>query len=199
MLDVVETLHRTHPHVRFPVACYKTWHYDRCTELLAERPNLPVDLYVGRTSEVIEASDCCLIVSGSVSLELLARKTPAVAMYRGGVLMYTLGHTLVTCEFISLPNLIAGREIMPEFPFVFRRGAHVDRLRGVIDRWIADETALADSREQMTFLADQIVAVGGIRRAAEVLTETRPRRLCAARSAERRTRFHCSLRRRRLS
>src|SRR5690606_25191747 len=78
MLDIITELKNRHPQVRFAVGCYKQWHYDRCAELIAERgENLPIDLYLNATSEVIEAADCCLTVSGSISLEILARRKPA--------------------------------------------------------------------------------------------------------------------------
>jgi hypothetical protein len=67
--------------VRFLVACYKEEHREMCRRLLAERaPELEISLYVGKTSEIIELGEVCLMVSGSVSLEVLARTTPTVAV-----------------------------------------------------------------------------------------------------------------------
>lgn len=170
MLDIVETLCRKFPDVRFAVGCYRQWHLDRCRALLAERGGkLPIDLYLGRTSEVIEASDCCLMVSGSVSLELLARRKATAVMYRAAFWTWFFGGILVTCKFISLPNLIAGRMLMPEFVLLRRAGRQARRVRAVLERWLSDPAALAAAQQEMSQLADQTVQAGGVARAANVV------------------------------
>jgi lipid-A-disaccharide synthase len=170
MLRVAQILHERHPDVRFPVACYKQSQRDYCRSLLTrEIADLPIDLHVGRTPELIASADCCLMVSGSVSLELLARGTPAVVLYRGSWLFYVLVKLLVTCKYMSLPNLIAGRELMPEFPFVGRVPRHVNNMAAVLDQWLSDERALADVRREMTWLRDEVVQTGGVGRAADAV------------------------------
>ncbi|SFI14240.1 lipid-A-disaccharide synthase [Planctomicrobium piriforme] len=170
MLKVLTQLHHKHPDVRFPVACYKAWHRDRCAELVAElAPTLPIDLYVGRTSEVIETADCCFMVSGSVSLELLARRKPAVVVYRAGAVMGFLARLMIRCKYMTLPNLIAGRAVMPEFPCYRAYGAHVDKMIDTLDSWLTDDLALARSQREISELADSVVQAGGLARAAETL------------------------------
>ena len=170
MLQVARQIHARHPDVRFPVACYKASQRAYCRSLLAgEFSNLPIDLYVGRTPEIIAAADCCLMVSGSVSLELLARGTPAVVLYRGSWLFYVMVKLLVTCRYMSLPNLIAGRMLMPEFPYVGRVAWHARRMAEVLDAWLADERSLAAVRGEMERLQSEVVQTGGVRRAADAI------------------------------
>lgn len=172
MLRVARMLHERHPGLRFPVACYKESQRARCHELLAQHaPDLPVDLYVGRTSEIIAAADCCLMVSGSVSLELLARGTPAVVLYRGSPLTYVLVRLLVTCRYMTLPNLIAGRAVMPEFPFVGHVAEHSLRMADLLDGWISDRDTLAAARQVLTRMRNQIVSTGGVERAAAAIEQ----------------------------
>ncbi|TWT52287.1 Lipid-A-disaccharide synthase [Thalassoglobus neptunius] len=181
MLNVIEELAGKHPNLRCMVACYKEWHYEKCQELMDNhRTSLPIDLYVDRTSAVIESSDCCLMVSGSVSLELLARKTPAVVMYRGSLMTYILATALLTVEFMSLPNLIAGRELMPEYPVVRSRSRHIRDMTKDLDQLISNPDELNAMKSAITDLADEIVEVGGLARAAEVLHN----RLRAAKSSD---------------
>src|SRR5690606_35686969 len=58
------------PDVRFAVAAFKPHQAQIARELLAGT-DLPVDVYVRKTPELIQAADCCMACSGSVSLELL--------------------------------------------------------------------------------------------------------------------------------
>ncbi len=172
MLGIVRELHHRHPDVRFPVACYKQWHLNRCRELVeAHGADLPIDLYVGKTSEVIEAADCCFMVSGSVSLELLARRKPGVVVYRGGAAMAFFARLLITCKYMTLPNLIAGRAVMPEFPCVRMQGRHVTQMKDTLNHWLSDPSALQASRDEIEALAESVVQAGGISRCADVLLQ----------------------------
>ena len=77
------------------------------------------------------------MVSGSVSLELLARQTPAVAVYRGTRLTEFLARRLVSCRYMSLPNLLIDDELMPEFPFSGGVDPWIDPDTGILDNWNA--------------------------------------------------------------
>ncbi|MCA8993379.1 MAG: lipid-A-disaccharide synthase [Planctomycetaceae bacterium] len=167
MLAVIRELSAKHPDVRFAVACYKEWHEDRCRELISNgHEDLPIDLYTGKTSEVIEGADCCLMVSGSVSLELLARKTPAIVMYKGSILLWAIAHLLLTVKYMSLPNLIAGRDLMPEFPFAFNIKGEQQRIAQRLDEWLSNADVLQQRRDELSALADEIVQAGGVQQAA---------------------------------
>ncbi|WP_437193748.1 lipid-A-disaccharide synthase [Planctomicrobium sp. SH527] len=170
MLQIAKVLHEKHPDVRFPIACYKQWHFDRCKELLAENgSSLPIDFYLGKTPEVIETADCCFIVSGSVSLELLARRKPGVVLYRGGGIMKFIWLNLVTCDYMTLPNLIADRPMMPEFACTDEEGPHVDEMIRILDSWLSDDELLRSKQQEVAALADSIVEAGGLARCAQTL------------------------------
>ena len=170
MLNIIEELYEKHPNIHCPVACYKQWHLEKCGELLDQHGgHLPIELRVDRTAAIIEASDFCLMVSGSVSLEMLARKTPAVVMYRGSRLTYLMAHTLMTVKYFSLPNLMVNRPMMPEYPFVRPNSSMVRRMVAKLDSWLSDRSQIASVQQEVADLADEIVEVGGLAKAAAVL------------------------------
>lgn len=170
MLRAMQRLTRKHPDVRFRVACYKESQREFCRRLLVgEFARLPVDLHVGRTPEIIEVADCCLMTSGSVSLELLARTTPAVVQYRTGPLTGAVAYGLVNCEYISLPNLIAGREVLPEHTFVGRPNLHAREIATDLDEWLSDRLSLERSRQDLARIKEQIVRTGGVAQAAAAI------------------------------
>jgi lipid-A-disaccharide synthase len=176
MLRVVERIHARHPGLRFPVACYRESHRDAIRAMLTGRfAQLPLDLHVGRTSEIIDSADCCLMVSGSVSLELLARGKPAVVLYCGTVFTEIMVRLLVTCRFMSLPNLMVDRPIMPEFPIARNVETHVCRMAEILDDWLTNPTSLASARAEMQKLRATAARTGGIARAADaILRRLRP-------------------------
>ena len=74
------------PGVRFAVAAYKPHHAEFARRQAAEWQSPdgrggPIEVFVGKTPELIEAAVCCMAVSGSVSLELLDRTRPSVILY----------------------------------------------------------------------------------------------------------------------
>jgi len=170
MLDVVDRLARKHPGVRFPVACFRQSQREFCENLLRQDGrDLPIDLCLGETSEIIATADCILMVSGSVSLEVLAREKPAVVMYRCSPSMFAMAHMLRQCDFMSLPNLMVNRHLMPEHPLVRHSDANVDRIAADLDRWLSDPVALERAARDMRNLASTAAQRGGIARAVDSL------------------------------
>ena len=69
---------------------------------------LPVEVFVNRTSEVIQLSGCCMACSGSVSLELMYYAKPSVIHYWINRRMYYfVKHFLLQCKYMTLVNLLA--------------------------------------------------------------------------------------------
>jgi lipid-A-disaccharide synthase len=88
------------------------------TEILSrEAPDLPIELVDGRSRDVIAASDCVLTASGTATLETLLLGRPMVVAYRMNGLTYRLIRALrlVKVPYIAMANLLAGRELAPEF------------------------------------------------------------------------------------
>lgn len=173
MLQIVSQLADQLPGVSFPVACYRETHLELCHQFIQEARlgHLPIQLYLKKTSEIIESADCCLMVSGSVSLELLARKTPAVVIYRSHWGMYCLAHLLITCKYMSLPNLIAGREIMPEFPSVGSPVKDVAKITTILGDWLSTPLSLERARHKLSSLYDETVIPGASAQAAAAILE----------------------------
>lgn len=80
-------------------------------------PGLPFTLVDGRSRTVIAAADCVLTASGTATLETLLLKRPMVVGYRVHPLTYHLvkGLGLVKVPHVAMANLLAGRELAPEF------------------------------------------------------------------------------------
>lgn len=175
MVEIMQRLERKHPEVQFLVACYKPEFETRCRELLAETPGtLPVHFFVGRTPEIIAASEFCLMVSGSVSLEMLARETPAAVLYHVSPVFYPLLRLLVYVDSITLPNLIAGRRVMPEWVVAISRRRAIDECTATLERWLDDPAELNRVRTELAEVHQQCGRLGATQRAAEYILNHSP-------------------------
>ncbi len=170
MLEVARKIHKDHPDVRFPVACYREHQRDWCVERYQSLgETLPIDFHVGRTSEIIASMDCCVMVSGSVSLEVLARSKPAVVCYHPSLLNYIVGKLLVHIKYMSLPNLMLDRELLPEILYVFGVRKNAAKMHSIIDRWLNQPQEMQALKRDMEQLRQSVMDSDGSAKAADAI------------------------------
>jgi lipid-A-disaccharide synthase len=76
---------------------------------------LDLTVLEGRTHEAIRAADVALAKPGTVTLEIALLGTPQVVTTRVNALSAWLIRRLVRVSSYTMPNLIAGRAVVPEF------------------------------------------------------------------------------------
>lgn len=74
----------------------------------------PASLRRVDTPLALGAADVALCTSGSATLELAVARVPGVVCYRLSSLTYRIARRLVSTRWVGLPNLILGREVLPE-------------------------------------------------------------------------------------
>ncbi len=74
-----------------------------------------IQIVGGNLPSVLEWADLALTVSGTVSLHVMRHATPMIGMYRAGLLSRIGASILLNTDHRLLPNLIAGKTIVPEF------------------------------------------------------------------------------------
>ncbi len=165
LLKAARLVHIAVPDVRFAVAAFKPKHAEYARRLAAASA-LPLQVYVRRTPELMELAECCLAVSGSVSLELLFHARPTVVLYWIGRVAYRVQGWFRRVKYITLVNLLAAREI-----FV-RRAADFDpHTQGGEEMLFPEYLTCEDRSGEM---AAQVI---------RWLTDPEARRQCVARLA----------------
>lgn len=112
-LDAAIRLRALRPGIRFLLPCATPERREQLEQMLAGR-DLPLTLLNGRSHEALAACDAVLIASGTATLEALLYKRPMVVAYRVAPLTYRILKRLVKSPYISLPNLLAERLLVPE-------------------------------------------------------------------------------------
>ncbi len=77
-------------------------------------PDLNIHLLDGQAREAMIASDAALLASGTAALECMLAKCPMVVGYRMKPFTFWLAKRLVKTDYVSLPNLLARRELVKE-------------------------------------------------------------------------------------
>ncbi|KQN51472.1 lipid-A-disaccharide synthase [Pseudomonas sp. Leaf48] len=111
--DTAQRLRALRPGVRFVVPCASPQRRAQLEELLAGR-DLPLTLLDGQSHLALAACDAVLIASGTATLEALLYKRPMVVAYRMAPLTFWILRRMVKSPYVSLPNLLAQRLLVPE-------------------------------------------------------------------------------------
>lgn len=179
MIDVIRQLQEKHPDVQFLVASYNEKQRARCEELWNAEQSPPVapggiSFIVGKTPEVIEAADCCLMVSGSVSLELLARTTPAAVVYRINTSARFFKWLFLKVSTITLPNLIAEAELFPEWIVCQHAERDIREMTATLSGWLSDRNLLDSKMQELASLRDDVMKTGATRLTANAILRELP-------------------------
>jgi len=111
--DAAERLLAQRPNIRFVLPCASPQRRAQIEQLLQGR-ELPLILLDGRSHVALAACDAVLIASGTATLEALLYKRPMVVAYRLAPLTYWILKRMVKSPYVSLPNLLAQRLLVPE-------------------------------------------------------------------------------------
>ena len=77
-------------------------------------PKLNLQLLDGHAREAMIASNAAILASGTVALECMLAKCPMVVGYKMKAFTFWLAKKLIKTPYVSLPNILAGKEIVPE-------------------------------------------------------------------------------------
>lgn len=147
-LETAKKLLEKHPDMQFVVPMISEQKAELFNKLHQQyAPELPVKVIVGQTQNVMAASDVLLIASGTVTLEAALVKRPMVVCYKVNGLTWQIAKRMVKLKWVSLPNLLANEEIVPEF---LQHDIKVDDLVQALEaRLFADQSSLMQRFEQI--------------------------------------------------
>jgi lipid-A-disaccharide synthase len=111
--DAAERLLAARPDIRFVLPCASPQRREQIEHLLQGRA-LPLTLLDGQSHVALAACNAVLIASGTATLEALLYKRPMVVAYRLAPLTYWILKRMVKSPYVSLPNLLAQRLLVPE-------------------------------------------------------------------------------------
>jgi len=123
-------LARDHPSAQFVAPVSDTVYEKRIGDTFG-RFGLPLTLLHGMDYDALQLADVAAVCSGTATLEFACLGTPMIIVYKAG--------TLTTIQFVlfrgviggqwraGMPNIIAGRDIVPEFLWRFARPEPIAR------------------------------------------------------------------------
>jgi lipid-A-disaccharide synthase len=191
LLTAASKIRQQVPDVRFAIASFKESQAELARAMVGEF-DLPVEVHLQRTPELIEAASCALAVSGSVSLELLYHAKPTVIVYQISRLAFRVQQCFRRVRYITLVNLLTTDDLFPQRVATYDRhdpaDSHVlmpeyltceDRTSDIAQHaieWLSDESLHAARQQQLQALARELGQGGASQRAAEYIAAEFARR-----------------------
>ena len=184
LLRAAEKIRAEVPDARFAMAAFKPSQAEFARKGIVQS-GISVEVYTGRTPELIRAADCCISVSGSVSLELLYHTKPTVIQYQIARAAYPIQRLLRNVKYITLVNLLAAKELFPKdlteydpgqsdadqvpFPEYLTCEDKSSQIAAHIIEWLTDPTARQARIDQLARLKAEVADSGASRRATEYI------------------------------
>ncbi|TDQ15279.1 lipid-A-disaccharide synthase [Algoriphagus boseongensis] len=110
MLDKMIALVKEFPNAQFVVAGV-----DSLPEsLYAPAKSAGIKLVFNQTYDLLSHATAAVVTSGTATLETALFRVPQIVVYRTSSISYQIAKRLIRVPFISLPNLIAGKEVVKE-------------------------------------------------------------------------------------
>jgi lipid-A-disaccharide synthase len=127
-----------------------------------------IGIQTGNLEETLARATLAITKTGTITLECARFGLPAVALYKTSLFTYLIARRLVTVKFLSMPNLLAGEALYPEF---IQDSATPRNIAGAALELLAAPARLAQIRARLGEVVSALGGPGATKRAAAAILE----------------------------
>ena len=180
-IETARLLLRSKPTLRFEVAAASeelaqeiskmlTPHLDCLSSVTSGAPRTrPIfEIMVGKTAEIMQRAWVGIVASGSATLEAAYFRMPFALVYKVAWPTYLAARLVVNVNYLGMPNLLAGREVVPEF---IQHRAQPDAIANALRPLIDDEKARNQMISQFDVVIPKLGGSGASEKAARAIIE----------------------------
>ena len=166
MVEAARELVRWNPALRFEVAAASEELSREMNKQIADRHVMTI--IVGQTPTVMQRAFVGIVASGSATLEAAYFKMPFVLIYKVAWPTYIAARFVVNVDFLGMPNLLAGKEIVPEF---IQHAARSDAIVKAVRLLMEDAAARDRMISNFDVIIGQLGGAGASGKAAQSILE----------------------------
>ena len=131
-------------------------------------PGFECQYSVDSVNKTAAAVDFSIVTSGSATLEVAAAGCPMVVMYQSNRVLWYLFGWIMKTKYLSLVNILADRELVPEFMPNF---SSIDPIVASIDQLLQDKNALGRISSELTELTEPLAEKKACEEVAKIAVE----------------------------
>src|SRR6201997_3158942 len=152
------------PALRFQVAAASEELAREMNEQVADRHAIAIT--VGETAVIMQRSFVGMVASGSATLEAAYFEMPFVLIYKVAWPTYVAARLVVNVDFLGMPNVLAGKEVVPEF---IQHAAKPDAIAKAVRLLMEDATARERMISEFDVIIRKLGGAGASDRAAQAI------------------------------
>jgi lipid-A-disaccharide synthase len=166
MMEAARHLLHLNPTLRFQVAAASEELALEMNEQLADRH--AIEINVGQAAVVMQHAFVGIVASGSATLEAAYFGMPFVLIYKVAWPTYVAARLVVNVDFLGMPNLLAAKEIVPEF---IQHEAKPDAIAKAVRLLMEDSPARDRMISDFEAIIGKLGGAGASERAAQAILE----------------------------
>ena len=133
---------------------------------LAKALGANLEIQIGELPWALAESDVALASTGTVTMECAFFGVPTVTLYKTSWLTYQIAKRIVTVKSLTMPNLLAGEPVYPEF---IQNEATPENLSRAALELLENATHRAQIKAQLAKIISSLGEPGAASRAAEAI------------------------------
>ncbi|HVU07507.1 MAG TPA: lipid-A-disaccharide synthase [Verrucomicrobiae bacterium] len=139
-------------------------------ELAVKMTALSADLeiQIGHLPDALAQADAAIASTGTVTMECAFFGVPTVTLYKTSWLTFQIGVRIVTVKSLTMPNLLAGEEVYPEF---IQHFATPENIAGAVLELLQNESRRQKMKAQLEKIVASLGEPGAANRAAAAILE----------------------------
>lgn len=165
MLESGEKLLQSHEDVQFFLPRAHTIDQSELETFIKER-RVPVTITEDHTYDLMQICDVCLAASGTATLETAMMELPTILLYKVSPITYGIGKMVVNLSHVGLPNIIAGKEVIPE---LLQSDVSADNIVEHMLPLLDDLKENEHMRQELRTVRDKLGEPGAVKRVAELI------------------------------
>lgn len=120
------------------------------------------------TYNVVGNSDFAVVASGTATLETAVLGTPMILYYEVAPITYFLGKYILKIGMIGLPNIVAGKEVVPE---LVQKESHPEMISEKLQYYLSNDQAYQTMRDDLTDVKRKLGESGAYEKTAEFIIQ----------------------------
>jgi lipid-A-disaccharide synthase len=174
LIETADLLHRRRPSLRFEVAAVSTGLAAEMNKIIEQRREFSgpdrqmIQIRIDETAAIMQQAFVGIVASGSATLEAAYFRLPFVLIYKVAWLTYLAGRLVVNVEYLGMPNLLAAKEVVPEF---IQHEAKPSAIAKAVRPLVEDQHKRARMISEFDAMLAKLGDSGASRRAALAIME----------------------------
>lgn len=127
-----------------------------------------VEIVESANYELMQLADFIISASGTTTLEAAILKTPQIVCYQSGWTSYFLAKYIFKIEFVALPNIIYGSQIVPE---LLQTDFETEKLVEISLDWLNNQDKLNKIEAELETVLEKLGGGGAVQKTADLLLQ----------------------------